>query len=175
LKIEAEVAGSGHAPEPALTLVIPAYNEANRIDDTVREAVAWIGSQSFSVELIVVDDGSEDDTVRIAEAALLGFPNGRVVRCAHAGKAAAVRAGMRAAKGEQIAFSDADLATPLLYVLDLRAALSAGADIAIGSREGRYAVWLQALSSRSRPRLALSLASLPEPRASGHGASRNRV
>ena len=58
-----------------------------------------------------------------------------MLRIPHGGKAAAVRAGMLAATCEQIAFSDADLATPLPYLAELRAAL-AGCDIAIGSREG---------------------------------------
>lgn len=136
MKHKAEVGGPGQAPDPSLTLVIPAYNEAGRIDDTVREAVAWSRAQSFPVELLIVDDGSEDETARIAEGALAAYPAGRVLHVEHGGKAAAVRAGMRAATSEQIAFSDADLATPLPYLLDLRAALAAGADIAIGSREG---------------------------------------
>jgi glycosyltransferase involved in cell wall biosynthesis len=124
------------APGPSLSLVIPAYNEASRIDATVRESVDWLRTQPFPAELIVVDDGSDDATARIAAEALGGFAAGRVVRIPHGGKAAAVRAGMFAATHEQIAFSDADLATPLRYLLDLRAALASGSDIAIGSREG---------------------------------------
>jgi dolichyl-phosphate beta-glucosyltransferase len=124
------------AGEPSLSLVIPAYNESARIAATVHEAVTWLEDQPFAAELIVVDDGSDDATGDIAARALAGFSQGRVIRIPHGGKAAAVRAGMLAAKGAQIGFCDADLATPLPYLRDLRAALAGGCDVAIGSREG---------------------------------------
>jgi glycosyltransferase involved in cell wall biosynthesis len=129
-------ADSTQQAEPSLSLIIPAYNEATRIAGTIREAVAWLIGQSFDTELIVVDDGSDDATADLADRALSQLGRGRVVRIPHAGKAAAVRAGMLAATCEQIAFSDADLATPLSYLAELRAALAGGCDIAIGSREG---------------------------------------
>ena len=122
--------------EPSLSLIIPAYNEATRIAGTIGEAVAWLTSQTFGTELIVVDDGSDDATADLADQALSQLGRGRVLRISHGGKAAAVRAGMLAATCEQIAFSDADLATPLPYLSELRAALAGGCDIAIGSREG---------------------------------------
>ena len=136
-----EIAGraAGGDPEPSLSLVIPAYNESARISATVREAVGWLRAQSFPSELIVVDDGSEDGTAEIAVGALAGIANARVLQIRHGGKAAAVRAGMFAAVGEQIAFSDADLATPLAYLSDLRAAVAEGCDVAIGTREGEHA------------------------------------
>ena len=122
--------------EPSLSLIIPAYNEATRIAGTIGEAVAWLTSQTFDTELIVVDDGSDDTTADQAERALSQLGHGRMLRITHGGKAAAVRAGMLAATCEQIAFSDADLATPLPYLTELRAAVAGGCDIAIGSREG---------------------------------------
>ena len=124
------------SPAPSLSLVIPAYNEAPRIAATLRAATAFLAEQPFATELILVDDGSSDETARIARATLAGRPNARVLAIPHAGKAAAVRAGMAEARLEQIAFSDADLATPLASLLDLRAAVAAGCDVAIGSREG---------------------------------------
>ena len=129
-------AGSARPEGPSFSLVIPAYNEAPRIAETIREAISWLSSQPFVSELIVVDDGSDDATSTLAEGALSAYPRGRVIRIAHGGKAAAVRAGMLAATGDQIGFSDADLATPLRYMTDLRAALAKGCDVAIGSREG---------------------------------------
>jgi glycosyltransferase involved in cell wall biosynthesis len=135
----ADAGSARRGDEPALSLVIPAYNEADRITATVRAAIAWLEQQPFRSELIVVDDGSDDDTTALAERAIAGFAGGRVIRLAHGGKAAAVRAGMLAATGDLVAFSDADLATPLSYLDDLRAALANGADIAIGSREGQGA------------------------------------
>jgi dolichyl-phosphate beta-glucosyltransferase len=129
-------ADSTRRAEPSLSLIIPAYNEAARIAGTVRDAVAWLSCQPFVTELIVVDDGSDDASADIADRALSQLGRGRVLRIPHGGKAAAVRAGMLVAAFDQIAFSDADLATPLPYLTELRAALAAGCDIAIGSREG---------------------------------------
>ncbi|MCA9862783.1 MAG: glycosyltransferase family 2 protein [Thermomicrobiales bacterium] len=124
---------------PSLSLVIPAYNEASRIQATIATAAAWLCRQPYPTELIVVDDGSSDDTATLAEEALAGLPAGFLVRAPHGGKAAAVRAGMLSSTMEQIAFCDADLATPLDYLTDLRAAVAQGADVAIGSREGEGA------------------------------------
>jgi dolichyl-phosphate beta-glucosyltransferase len=125
-----------HQYGPSLSLVIPAYNEASRIQETIATAATWLCQQPYRTELIVVDDGSSDETAALAEAALASFPAGYLVRAPHGGKAAAVRAGMLSSTMEQIAFSDADLATPLDFLNDLRAAVERGADVAIGSREG---------------------------------------
>jgi glycosyltransferase involved in cell wall biosynthesis len=121
---------------PSLSLVIPAYNEAARIGGTIAAAREWLDAQPFCGELIVVDDGSVDGTAAAAEAAIDGAARARLLRIPHGGKAAAVRAGMAAAAGDQIGFSDADLATPLAYFAQLRGAIAAGCDVAIGSREG---------------------------------------
>jgi dolichyl-phosphate beta-glucosyltransferase len=129
-------ADSTRQAEPSLSLIIPAYNEATRITGTIREAVTWLDGQTFETQLVVVDDGSDDATADLADRALSQLGRGRALRIPHGGKAAAVRAGMLAATCEQIAFSDADLATPLPYLAELRAALAAGCDVAIGSREG---------------------------------------
>jgi dolichyl-phosphate beta-glucosyltransferase len=128
--------GADRQVEPSLSLVIPAYNEAGIIETTALTAAAWMCEQPFAGELIVVDDGSEDDTADLAEQALREWTFARVIRLAHGGKAAAVRGGMLVASGDQIAFSDADLATPLSSMAELRSALAHGCDIAIGSREG---------------------------------------
>jgi glycosyltransferase involved in cell wall biosynthesis len=128
--------GPDRRAEPSLSLVVPAYNEAARIESTLRAATIWMRTQAYPVELVVVDDGSDDTTADLAERALKDIAASQVIRIIHGGKAAAVRAGMLAAHGDQIAFSDADLATPLSYLVELRAALAEGCDIAIGSREG---------------------------------------
>jgi hypothetical protein len=132
-------AGPGRQGGPSLSLVIPAYNEAARIEATIREARRWLAAQPYPTELIVVDDGSEDGTADLAARALAADSAGRLLRLPHGGKAAAVRAGMLAADCAQIAFCDADLATPLAYLHELRAALAQGCDLAIGSREGEGA------------------------------------
>lgn len=122
--------------DPSLTLVIPAYQEAPRIAGTARAAAAWLAARPYPADLIVVDDGSGDGTAREARRALAAAAvPWRVLEIPHGGKAAALRAGMAAASGDFVAFSDADLAVPLRYLEDLRAAAAGGCDIAIGSRE----------------------------------------
>ena len=117
-------------------MIIPAYNEAARIAGTTRSALDWMRDRPYVRELIVVDDGSDDDTAEIADVVMAGDERCRVLRIPHGGKAVAVRAGILAATCDQVAFSDADLATPLIYMDALRQTLELGADIAIGSREG---------------------------------------
>jgi dolichyl-phosphate beta-glucosyltransferase len=124
---------------PRLSLVIPAYNEGGRLDATLAETNAFLNALPFTTELIVADDGSTDDTRGIAESYASRYSSIRVVSIRHAGKAAALRAGMTAANGDLIAFTDADLATPLAYLRDFVTLAEAGADIVAGSREGANA------------------------------------
>ncbi len=113
-----------------LSIVIPAYDEAARLGPTLARVAAFFAGEAAAIEVIVVDDGSRDATVAIAEAAGV-----RVVRhAANRGKGAAVRTGVVAARGARILVCDADLATPIEAVTQLEAALDAGADVAIGSR-----------------------------------------
>jgi dolichyl-phosphate beta-glucosyltransferase len=115
---------------PGLSIVIPAYNEEPAIRaGKLASVVAWMQAQPFPTELIVVDDESQDQTAALAE----GFAN-RVVRIQHAGKAAAVIAGIRAASCDWVLFTDMDQATPITEASKLLSALEAGADVAAGSR-----------------------------------------
>jgi dolichyl-phosphate beta-glucosyltransferase len=125
---------------PSLSLVIPAYNEAARIRQTLETAWDYLTHQPFVTELLLVDDGSPDQTGAIASAFAGDHPGVRVLTIAHGGKAAALRAGLASATGAVIAFSDADLATPLHYLEDFRRAIVGGDDVVIGSREGQGAV-----------------------------------
>jgi dolichyl-phosphate beta-glucosyltransferase len=119
-----------------LSLVIPAFNEASRIEKTLEGALAFLDANYPSSELLLVDDGSTDATAEIATRVAASNPRLRVTTIPHAGKAAAVRAGMTRASGDYVVFSDADLATPLRYLSDFIAAADAGNDVVIGSREG---------------------------------------
>ncbi|MCA9680001.1 MAG: glycosyltransferase family 2 protein [Myxococcales bacterium] len=123
---------------PALSVVVPAYNEEARLGPPLERIRAYLGGRADLAgawELIVVDDGSRDGTVAIAEAAAAAEPRVRVVvQPANRGKGAAVRAGALAAAGARVLFSDADLATPIEEVEKLEARLAAGADVAIASR-----------------------------------------
>lgn len=124
------------AAEPSLSLVIPAYNEAARLRQTLETAVAFLARQPYRHEVLVVDDGSTDDTAAIAASFAAERPTVRLLSIPHGGKAAAVRAGMSAAQLDLIVFCDADLATPLDHLADLRAIAAAGCHVVIGSREG---------------------------------------
>jgi dolichyl-phosphate beta-glucosyltransferase len=116
-----------------LSVVIPAWNEEARIGATLQAIGGYLEALREDHEILVVDDGSTDGTRRLVEA-----HEGRSVRLVslpeNRGKGAAVRAGVLAARGDPILFSDADLATPIAELAKLRAALERGADIAIGSR-----------------------------------------
>lgn len=119
----------------ALSVVIPAYNEASRIGKTLVEVRRYLDREQLEAEVLVVDDGSRDETVLVAEQHGEEDPRVRVLRLPeNRGKGAAVRRGMLAAVGERVLFMDADLATPMEELKKLERALHAGVDIAIGSR-----------------------------------------
>jgi putative flippase GtrA len=116
-----------------LSVVVPAYEEADRIGDTVRrlaEGLARVAAAG-GLEIVVVDDGSADAT---ADAALAAGADQVVVQPVNRGKGAAVRAGVLAARGRTVAFTDADLAYGPDQVLRVLAAVEDGWDVAIGDR-----------------------------------------
>jgi dolichyl-phosphate beta-glucosyltransferase len=117
---------------PALSVVIPAYNEALRLPVTLRKLRAHLAARGVAHEIVVVDDGSTDGTSEVARAADAAV---RVLRhVPNRGKGCAVRRGMLAAAGERRLMTDADLSTPVEELAKLEAALDAGFDVAIGSR-----------------------------------------
>ncbi len=121
---------------PFLSVVIPAYNEEQRLPATLESIRQFLNSQAYSSEVIVVDDGSDDRTSAVARDSGSGNPHYQVVRQQHLGKAAAVSAGVGISKGRNILFTDADLSTPIEAVKLLLEYRGRGFDIAIGSREG---------------------------------------
>lgn len=113
-----------------LSIIIPAYNEEAAIRaGKIRQVKAWLAAQPFQSELVVVNDESTDQTRLLAEQDAV-----RVITIAHAGKAAAVIAGIQAARYDRILFSDMDQATPITEAPKLLSALAEGIDIAAGSR-----------------------------------------
>jgi dolichyl-phosphate beta-glucosyltransferase len=116
-----------------LSLVVPAYEEADRIGDTVRRLAKGLAGVATAggLEIVVVDDGSGDAT---ADAALAAGADQVVVQPANRGKGAAVRAGVLAARGRTVGFTDADLAYGPDQVLRVLAAVEDGWDVAIGDR-----------------------------------------
>jgi glycosyltransferase involved in cell wall biosynthesis len=123
---------------PAFSLVIPAFNEADRIGETLREALSYLQTQSPGSELIVVNDGSTDATSQIVRevfAATGGIATRLIENSPNRGKGAAVRSGLLAATKPIGLFSDADLSTPIDEAPKLIQPIVAGeVDIAIGSR-----------------------------------------
>ncbi len=139
--------------KPFLSLVIPAYNETANINAGALKTVAtYLSKQAFTYEVIVVDDGSEDDTAALAEAFARAHPNFRVVRNPHRGKAFTVATGLQAGEGQVVLFSDMDQATPIHEAEKLLPFFEQGFDVVIGSR-GSYrhnAPWWRKLMSRSQ-------------------------
>ena len=117
---------------PQLSLVIPAYNESGRLLDTLQRCIARLEEHAPSWEILVVDDGSQDDPREIARRVAARDPRVRVIAAAHLGKGGAVRRGMREARGRWRMFADADLSMDLSH---LPRFLAANADVAIASRE----------------------------------------
>lgn len=119
-----------------LSVVIPAYNEAQRIIPTLRSVHAWLSTQSFSSEILVVDDGSRDDTRQVVGAlAASEIPNLAVIESfPNRGKGHVVRLGMLTARGQLRLFMDADNSTPISELPKLLARIESGSDVAIGSR-----------------------------------------
>ncbi|MFL5681301.1 MAG: dolichyl-phosphate beta-glucosyltransferase [Chloroflexota bacterium] len=124
------------------TLVLPAYNEAGRIEAALDELFGWLSATpevGADLDVLVVDDGSSDATAEIVRArpeAQVAPASGvrlAVMSVPHGGKGAAVRAGMLAATGDLVIFSDADMATPPSQIPVMLAALDR-ADVALGSR-----------------------------------------
>jgi len=118
--------------DPFLSIVVPAYNEARRIRDTLEKLCHFKDLKPYSIELIVVDDGSRDQTVEIVSE----FSGTRLVRNdRNHGKGFTVRHGVLEACGEFVLFTDADLSAPIEEADKLLSALqSSGAEAAIGSR-----------------------------------------
>jgi glycosyltransferase involved in cell wall biosynthesis len=124
--------------QPDLSIVIPAYNESDRITGPLRTVIEYLKTQPFAAEVIVVDDGSSDDTTAAADAVFSEFPRfaGRTVRYeTNRGKGYAVKTGMLAAAADIVLFSDADLSTPIEELHKLVDPIKNGEfDVTFGSR-----------------------------------------
>lgn len=118
-----------------LSIVIPAHNEADRILPYLHSIRDTLSGQDRSYEIIVVDDGSHDDTIKVVRGFAKTEPNLRLIPLpVCVGKGGAVRQGMLAARGRLQLFADADGATAMTELDRLEQAIRNGADVAIGSR-----------------------------------------
>lgn len=127
------------ADEPALSVVIPAFNEASRLPTSLAQLRAYLDGRRERCEVIVVDDGSTDETAEVVADWSRRWPAVRLVRGQHRGKGAAVREGVLAAKGTYVALADADFSMPAGEFERFRQLIVEPGDIAIGSREAKGA------------------------------------
>jgi dolichyl-phosphate beta-glucosyltransferase len=131
--------------QPAYSIVIPAYNEGARLGLTLEKVLAYVRAQGWDAEVIVVNDGSRDNTAEIVRVFSAKDPAVRLLENpGNRGKGYSVRHGMLNARGRIVLFSDADLSSPIEEAPKLFQALEQGADIAIGSR------WLRAETQTQR-------------------------
>ena len=142
--------------EPYLSVVIPAYNEEERLKRFVPGIVEFLQSKRQPFEIIVVNDGSKDSTAQVTENLAKTYPLMRLISLnPNRGKGGAVRTGMLAALGRYVLFTDADQSTPITEVDKLLTKLEReGYDVAIGSRAargaqvGRHQAWHRELAAR---------------------------
>lgn len=118
-----------------LSVIIPAYNEEpNFKKGLIDEAPKYLKSQNYSYEILIVNDGSDDNTAQLAEDFAKKYENVRVIDNPHQGKAETVKKGVEEAKGEYILFTDFDQATPISEIEKLFPHFPQF-DIVIGSRQ----------------------------------------
>jgi len=131
--------------DPTYSIVIPAYNESARLGASLEKVLSFVHSQRWNAEVIVVNDGSRDDSADIVRSFAAKDPILRLLENpGNRGKGYSVRNGMLNAKGEILLFSDADLSSPIEEAPKLLKSLDEGWDIAIGSR------WLRAETQTQR-------------------------
>jgi len=120
---------------PELSIVIPAFNERARIEHALDRVMSCVTEQGWDAEVLVVDDGSTDDTAAIVQRWMERYPRLHLVQNpGNRGKGYSVRNGLLQAAGEIVMFTDADLSAPMEEAERLFAAIHEGADVAIGSR-----------------------------------------
>lgn len=125
---------------PLLSIIIPAHNEEKRLPGTLDQIFAFLQTQTYEAEVIVVENGSRDRTLEIAQDYARRHPNLRVLQNQERGKGLAVRVGMLAATGDYRFMCDADLSMPIEEVNRFLPPTIDGCHVAIASREGAGAV-----------------------------------
>lgn len=144
MQVSRQVVGSVReetSTTPFLSIIIPAYNEANRLPASLTRILDYLARQPYAAEVIVVENGSTDATADIVRAMLADTPRLKLIQAQTRGKGNAVREGMLAAEGDWLFMADADLSMP---ITELDRFFPGGAqpdyDIAIASREAPGAV-----------------------------------
>ena len=121
--------------QPLASVIIPAWNEERRMAASLQRVVAFVQQQADPIEVIVVDDGSEDATAAIVEEFAAKYPFIRLIRNPHGGKGAAVKSGVAQGRGRYLVISDTDLAVPIEELPKFLPPVLDGYDLAIASRE----------------------------------------
>lgn len=121
--------------QPFLSIIIPAHNEEKRLPPSLLKINAFLQAQPFTAEVIIVENGSRDQTLAIAQEHARRLPYLRAFREEQRGKGLAVRRGMLEARGEYRFICDADLSMPIEQVSRFLPPNLTGFDVAIGSRE----------------------------------------
>ena len=157
--------------KPDVSIVIPAYNESERLAGPLRTILEFIVSTSLNAEMIVVDDGSSDGTEEVARIAFATTPgvSTSIIRYeANRGKGFAVKTGLQAAKGDVGLFTDADLSTPIEEMSKLVEPVRRGDfDVTFGSRAldrsliGTHQPWRREQGGRVMNLLIKTMSGLP--------------
>ena len=120
---------------PRVSIIIPAYNEADRLGRALEQVLRCVRHRAWQAEVIVVNDGSSDDTSDLVRQWMETHPELTLLENAgNRGKGYSVRNGLLQASGDIVMFTDADMSAPIEEAERLFAAIEAGADVAIGSR-----------------------------------------
>ena len=122
-------------PKPFLSLILPAHNEETRLPDTLRQVLEFAERQTYTMEILVVENGSADRTFQIAKDFAMQHPKIRVLQNSQRGKGRAVRQGMLAATGEFRFMCDVDFSMPVEAINLFLPPNQESYDIAIASRE----------------------------------------
>ena len=131
--------GGPDAARPFLSIVIPAYNEEQRLPASLDKIESFLEQQRYNAELLIVDNGSTDRTVSVASEFAESRPWVRVVKAAVRGKGLAVKVGMQVATGEFRFICDADLSMPIEEIAKFLPPQSEGYDVLMATREGQGA------------------------------------
>ena len=118
-----------------LSIIIPAHNEESRLPGTLEQVFNFLKKQSFSAEIVVVENGSIDRTLEIAQGFAQQYPNLRVIQNDWRGKGLAIQRGVREAVGEYLFLCDADLSMPIEEISKFIPPQLQNVDVAIASRE----------------------------------------
>jgi dolichyl-phosphate beta-glucosyltransferase len=120
---------------PYLSVIIPVHNEARRLPACIEQTIQYLFRTSYNYEVIVVDNGSTDETWSVCEQYRKTYGHFFPLRLPERGKGAAVRAGMLASSGRYRLMMDCDLSTPLTEIRNALDLIRQDYDIVIGSRE----------------------------------------